>query len=101
MERGEEMFELRSIDGVRLKVYVDSIGRGEDLILLLGFFEEANSNLTPTTIFQFEISTSPLHMERGGGVLELRSVDGVRLKCSQALEYFSLLLNIVEIRWKT
>jgi len=38
-------------------------------------------NLTPSLNFRFEYSTPLLHMERGGGVLDLRSDEGVRLKC--------------------
>jgi len=38
------------------------------------------TNLTASLNFPSENSTPSLHMERGSGVLDLRSNDGVRLK---------------------
>jgi hypothetical protein len=37
-------------------------------------------NLTPSIVFRFADSTSPLHMERGGEMLDYRSDEGVRLE---------------------
>jgi hypothetical protein len=36
-------------------------------------------NLTPSSFLVFEISLTPLHMERGGGVFYLKKSVGVRL----------------------
>jgi hypothetical protein len=38
-----------------------------------------NFYLTPSAVFQFENSTSPLHMERGEEMFDYRTDEGVRL----------------------
>jgi hypothetical protein len=64
MERGVEIFDCGSDEGVRLYCTIKS---------LLPH---------PFNSIQFENSASPLHMKRGKKIFDYRSDEGVRLYCT-------------------